>query len=40
MAEGFGQYVSPGSTARVRRLKQEVEKMDVKDPEEIGRAHV
>ena len=35
MAEGFGQYVSPGSTARVKRLKREVEKMDVKDPEDI-----
>ena len=34
MAEGFGQYTN-SSTARVRRLKKEVEKMDVKDPEDI-----
>ena len=34
MAEGFGQYIT-GSTARVRKLKQEVGKMSVKDPEEI-----
>ena len=35
MAEGFGQYVQQGSTARVRKLKKEVDKMSVKDPEDI-----
>jgi hypothetical protein len=34
MAEGFGQYIA-GSTARVRKLKQEVGRMNVKDPEDI-----
>jgi hypothetical protein len=34
MAEGFGQYIA-GSTARVRKLKEEVGKMSVKDPEDI-----
>jgi len=34
MAEGFGQYIS-GSTARVRRLKEDVEKMGLTDPEDI-----
>lgn len=34
MAEGFGQYIA-GSTARVKKLKQQVEKMSTKDPEDI-----
>ena len=34
MAEGFGQYIA-GSTARVRRLKQEIDRKDIKDPEDI-----
>ena len=34
MAEGFGQYIS-GSTARVKRLKQQIDKGDIKDPEDI-----
>ena len=34
MAEGFGQYIS-GSTARVRRLKEDVERMGLTDPEDI-----
>jgi hypothetical protein len=34
MAEGFGQYIS-GSTARVKRLKQEIDRKDIKDPEDI-----
>lgn len=34
MAEGFGQYVT-GSTARVKRLKQQIDKGDIKDPEDI-----
>ena len=33
MAEGFGQYV--GSTARVRRLREAVSRLDIKDPEDI-----
>jgi len=33
MAEGFGQYV--GSTARLRKLREEVNKLDIKDPEDI-----
>ena len=33
MAEGFGQYV--GSTARVRRLREAVGRLDIKDPEDI-----
>lgn len=35
MAEGFGQYSKKSSTPRVNRLKRELEKMDVKDPEDI-----
>ena len=35
MAEGFGQYVAPGSTARVKKLRQEIDKKDIKDPEDI-----
>jgi hypothetical protein len=35
MAGGFGQYVSSGSTARVKKLKQEVERLGIKDPEDI-----
>ena len=35
MAEGFGQYTKKSSTPRVNRLKRELEKMDVKDPEDI-----
>jgi len=34
MAEGFGQYIS-GSTARVKRLKQQIDRGDIKDPEDI-----
>ena len=34
MAEGFGQYIS-GSTARVKKLKQEIDRKDIKDPEDI-----
>ena len=34
MAEGFGQYIA-GSTARVRKLKQEIDRKDIKDPEDI-----
>ena len=33
MAKGFGQYV--GSTARVRKLKKEIDKKGIKDPEDI-----
>ena len=33
MAQGFGQYV--GSTARVKKLKQEIDRKDIKDPEDI-----
>ena len=33
MAEGFGQYIQQGS--RIKKLKKEVEKMSVKDPEDI-----
>lgn len=33
MAEGFGQYV--GSTARVKRLREAVGRLDIKDPEDI-----
>jgi hypothetical protein len=33
MAEGFGQHV--GSTTRVRKLKKEIDKKDIKDPEDI-----
>ena len=34
MAEGFGQYIS-GSTARVKKLKQEIDRKNIKDPEDI-----
>jgi hypothetical protein len=34
MAEGFGQYIA-GSTTRVRKLKQEIDKKNIKDPEDI-----
>jgi len=33
MTQGFGQYV--GSTARVRKLREEVNNFDIKDPENI-----
>jgi hypothetical protein len=33
MAKGFGQYV--GSTIRVRKLKKEIDKKGIKDPEDI-----
>lgn len=33
MAEGFGQHV--GSTTRVRKLKKEIDKKNIKDPEDI-----
>lgn len=35
MAEGFGQYASKGSTARVKKLRKEIDKKDIKDPEDI-----
>jgi hypothetical protein len=35
MAEGFGQYIQQSSTARVRRLKQEISKKGIKNPEDI-----
>ena len=35
MAEGFGQYIQQGSTARVKKLKQEIDKKNIKDPEDI-----
>lgn len=35
MAQGFGQYISPGSTIRVRKLKKEIGKLTIKDPEDI-----
>ena len=34
MAEGFGQYIA-GSTARVKKLKQEIDRGNIKDPEDI-----
>ena len=35
MAEGFGQYVSSGSTARVKKLNKEIDKKGIRDPEDI-----
>ena len=34
MAEGFGQYIA-GSTARVKKLKQEIDRGNIKDPEDL-----
>lgn len=35
MAEGFGQYIQTGSTAKVRELKRQISKGNIKDSEEI-----
>ena len=35
MTEGFGQYISSGSTPRVKRLQKEIDRRNITDPEDI-----
>ena len=35
MAEGFGQYIATGSTARVKELKKRITESGTSDPEEL-----
>ena len=35
MAEGFGKYVEPNSTARVRELKRRIDQANTNDPEDL-----
>lgn len=35
MAEGFGQYKSTSSTARIKQLKKRIDALGTKDPEEL-----
>jgi hypothetical protein len=35
MAEGFGQYKSTSSTARIKQLKKRVDALGTKDPEDL-----
>ena len=35
MAEGFGQYISQGTTARVKKLNREIDKRGLTDQEDV-----